>query len=194
MIEDNNCIVPHIVHSHDVQLDADYIQWLVELKSRYRSAQIKAAVRVNAEKLLFNWQLGRDLVQLKAESRWGEGIVEQLSLDLQAEFPGDKVFSARNLWDMKKWYLYYTTPEAAEKLRQLVAEMPLTQKLAQPVREIDSALALTRRKWPSHSKASRHLSEWPPTTVLRFPMYSLPKSFCVSVCGSWKTNSGSPRN
>ena len=76
MSQDNN-IEPHLVHSHDIHLDADYTQWLVELKARYRSAQLKAAVRVNAEKLLFNWQLGRDLVQKKAESRWGEGIVEQ---------------------------------------------------------------------------------------------------------------------
>ena len=47
---------------HDVLLDSDYAQWLNEIKSRYRSAQIKAAVKVNAEQLLFNWQLGRDLV------------------------------------------------------------------------------------------------------------------------------------
>lgn len=55
MTNDSNNLTPHLVHSHDVQLDADYTHWLVELKSRYRSAQIKAAVRVNAEKLLFNW-------------------------------------------------------------------------------------------------------------------------------------------
>lgn len=90
----------------------------------YRSAQIKAAVRVNAEKLLFNWQLGRDLVMKRAEERWGAGIVELVSLDLQAEFPDDKGFSARNLWDIKKWYVYYTTVEAKEKLQQFVAEIP----------------------------------------------------------------------
>ena len=146
MANELNNIQPHLVHTHDVQIDADYTEWLVELKARYRSAQIKAAVRVNAEKLLFNWQLGRDLVIKKAESRWGEGIVEQLSLDLQAEFPNDKGFSARNLWDMKKWYLYYTTAEATEKLRQLVAEMPLPlseeEKLRQAVAEFPSPFAL----------------------------------------------------
>ena len=153
MPNDNNK-QPHLVHTHDVQLDADYTQWLVELKARYRSAQIKAAVRVNAEKLLFNWQLGRDLVIKKAESRWGEGIVEQLSLDLQAEFPGDKGFGARNLYFMKQWFLYYTEGEnhellkqpvsqmqkqlssAIPKLHQLGAEMAIEQKLARPVREI----------------------------------------------------------
>ena len=92
MANDNNNIQPHLVHTHDVQLDADYTQWLVELKARYRSAQIKAAVRVNAEKLLFNWQLGCDLVVKKTESRWGEGIVEQLSLDLIDNMPDPKAF------------------------------------------------------------------------------------------------------
>lgn len=113
----------YLVHLHDVQLDTDYTQWLVELKSRYRSAQIKAAVRVNAEKLLFNWQLGRDLVIKKAESRWGAGIVEKLSLDLKAEFPNDKGFSTTNLWDMKKWYLFYTEEVNLPKLHQLGGEL-----------------------------------------------------------------------
>ena len=39
---------PHLVHIHDVHLDDDYTQWLVELKTRYRSAQITAAVKINA--------------------------------------------------------------------------------------------------------------------------------------------------
>ena len=32
--------------------------------------------QVNAEKLLFNWQLARDLVKKKAEERWGSGVVD----------------------------------------------------------------------------------------------------------------------
>lgn len=60
---------PHIVKSHDIHIDDDYADWIADIKSRYRSAQVKAAVKVNAEKLLFNWQLGRDLVQKKAEER-----------------------------------------------------------------------------------------------------------------------------
>ena len=78
---------PYIVKSHDIHIDADYADWIADIKSRYRSAQVKAAVKVNAEKLLFNWQLGCDLVQKKAEERWGAGVVEQVSLDLKREFP-----------------------------------------------------------------------------------------------------------
>ena len=52
---------PRMVKSNDIHIDAEYAEWIAELKHRYRSAQVKAAVKVNAAKLLFNWQLGRDL-------------------------------------------------------------------------------------------------------------------------------------
>jgi len=44
----------YITHSHNVRLDNEYAQWLTELIGRYRHAQIKAAVKVNAQKLLWN--------------------------------------------------------------------------------------------------------------------------------------------
>ena len=106
---------PKMVRSHDIHFDKDYAAWIAELKHRYRSAQVKAAVKVNAEKLLFNWQLGRDLVQKKAEEHWGAGVVEQISLDLQREFPDESGFSTTNLWYMKKWYLFYM-PENDEHI------------------------------------------------------------------------------
>ena len=112
---------PCIVKSHDVTLDSEYAEWIAEVKHRYRSAQVKAAVKVNGEKLLFNWQMGRDLVQKKAEERWGAGVVEQVSLDLRREFPNEDGFSARNLRYMKQWYLFYTTE--ASKLQRPVAEI-----------------------------------------------------------------------
>lgn len=109
---------PHIVKSHDIHIDADYAEWIADIKSRYRSAQVKAAVKVNAEKLLFNWQLGRDLVQKKAEERWGAGVVEQVSLDLRREFPNAEGFSTSNLWFMKRWYSFYTTNVNPKILQQ----------------------------------------------------------------------------
>lgn len=112
---------PHIVKSQDVYIDADYVDWIAEIKHRYRSAQVKAAVKVNAEKLLFNWQLGRDLVQKKAEERWGAGVVEQVSLDLRREFPDAEGLSVRNLRYMEQWYLFYI--EGSIKLQRPVAEI-----------------------------------------------------------------------
>ena len=114
---------PIMVSSHDIHLDGDYAEWIAEVKHRYRSAQVKAAVKVNAEKPLFNWQLGRDLVQKKAEERWGSGVVEQVSLDLRREFPNESGFSTRNLWYMKQWYLFYFTEDEKSFLHRFGAEM-----------------------------------------------------------------------
>ena len=105
-----------------LHLDEDYSSWLAELKSRYHNAQLKAAVKVNSEKLQYNWQLGAELVMKKAEERWGAGIVEQLSKDMQNAFPNAEGFTARNLWHMKQWYLFYSRPEYEQKLKQAVSQ------------------------------------------------------------------------
>ena len=142
---------PHIVKSHDIHIDADYADWIADIKSRYRSAQVKAAVKVNAEKLLFNWQLGRDLVQKKAEERWGAGVVEQVSLDLKREFPDADGFSTSNLWYMKKWYLFYADGDAEEKLQRTVGELQSSVnqaviKLQQSVGEIQHLVSKTNNE------------------------------------------------
>jgi predicted nuclease of restriction endonuclease-like (RecB) superfamily len=134
---------PRMVKSHDIHIDEDYAIWIADLKQRYRSAQVKASVKVNAEKLLFNWQLGRDLVQKKAEERWGAGVVEQVSLDLRREFPDAEGFSTTNLWYMKKWFLFYTHGEPSilwqpiSELRRI--ESQHSTKLQQAVGEITFA-------------------------------------------------------
>lgn len=112
---------PKVTKIHDVSIDKEYAQWIDEVKKRYRCAQIKASVKVNTEQLIFNWQLGRDLVIRKAEERWGAGVVEHICLDLQAEFPESRGFSTTNLWYMKQWYRFYT--ENGQKLHQLGGEI-----------------------------------------------------------------------
>ena len=133
MSELNTIEEPRMVKSHDIHLDAEYADWIAELKHRYRTAQVKASVRVNTEKLRYNWELGRDLVQKKAEERWGAGVVEQVSLDMQREFPDAEGFSTRNVWYMKQWYLFYNQQDT--KLQRPVAEIE-TEKLQRPIAEL----------------------------------------------------------
>ena len=88
-------------------LDQDYLQWVKELSTRYRRSQIKAAVKVNEEMLRFYWELGRDIVEMKAESRWGSGFMKNLSQDLRTANPTATCFSQTNLLYMKNFYLLY---------------------------------------------------------------------------------------
>lgn len=85
-------------------LDNDYRNWIKELKSRYKQSQIKAAIRVNSELIRFYWELGKDIVNMKADVKWGSKFYENLSKDLKNEFPDAGGFSIRNLKYMKQFY------------------------------------------------------------------------------------------
>jgi predicted nuclease of restriction endonuclease-like (RecB) superfamily len=89
------------------QLSADYQTWVVEIKTRLRSMQMKAAVSVNSALIEFYWELGSDIVDKQHNSTWGDGFLKQLSADLMAEFPDMKGFSYRNIRYIKQWYLFY---------------------------------------------------------------------------------------
>ena len=87
--------------------DEGYIQWISDIKQRFRQSQIKASVRVNTAMLEFYWSIGRDLVTLRAEERWGAGVVKQFALDMRQTFPNETGFSYSNVKYMKQWYSYY---------------------------------------------------------------------------------------
>lgn len=44
-----------------MNLDKEYVQWIAELAQRYRTSQIKAALKVNDEMLRFYWSVGEDI-------------------------------------------------------------------------------------------------------------------------------------
>ncbi|MDO4497728.1 MAG: DUF1016 N-terminal domain-containing protein, partial [Bacteroidales bacterium] len=88
-------------------IDKEYLSWVKDLALRYRQSQIKAAVKVNREQIRFNFLLGKDLVELHAEERWGQRVLTQLSIDIRKELPGVEGFSKSNLYYCKKFYLLY---------------------------------------------------------------------------------------
>ena len=88
--------------------DEDYRSWLKRLKSQVRSAQVKAAVRVNIELLQLYWSMGHDIAEKHLDATYGSGFFDRLSRDLKAEFPHMEGFSPRNLRYIKKFYLFYS--------------------------------------------------------------------------------------
>ena len=88
-------------------LDQDYSLWIQDLSKRYRRSQIKASIKVNGEMLKFYWSLGRDIVAMKAESRWGSKFFKNLSKDLKEANQKATCFSEGNLKYMKNFYYMY---------------------------------------------------------------------------------------
>jgi predicted nuclease of restriction endonuclease-like (RecB) superfamily len=71
------------------------------------SAQYEALRKVNKELIELYWNIGKAINDKQGELGWGKSIVEKLARDLQAELPGVKGFSARNLWNMRNYFLEY---------------------------------------------------------------------------------------
>jgi predicted nuclease of restriction endonuclease-like (RecB) superfamily len=125
-------------------LDKDYLQWIKELSTRYRRSQVKASVKVNQVMLQFYWELGRDIVEKKAESRWGSGFMKNLSRDLKEVNPDATCFSETNLLYMKNFYRLYQpylqiAPQVGEQITQQVAEqfhgVAFTQQVAKQIKQ-----------------------------------------------------------
>lgn len=95
----------------------DYKNWIAELKQKVYSTQIKASIAVNAALIHFYWDLGKSLNE--KENVWGSKLLEQVSMDLQSEFPDMKGFSVRNLKYCKNFYKFYAKTNG----QQLVAHL-----------------------------------------------------------------------
>lgn len=100
--------------SNLIKADQEYNLWVKDIKKRYQQSQIKAAVQVNSELLKFYWSLGRDIINLHAENRWGTHFFENLSQDIKSMIPDVKGFSTTNLRYMKRYYQLF--PDVDEKL------------------------------------------------------------------------------
>ncbi|MDD5961918.1 MAG: PDDEXK nuclease domain-containing protein [Bacteroidales bacterium] len=107
MKENKNADKPSFVYRDGMTADTEYVEWLSDLKRRYKQSQLRTAVKANSEVLEYYWNLGRDIVAKEAESKWGSGFFNQLSLDMRAMFPDEKGFSSANLRYMKRWYEFY---------------------------------------------------------------------------------------
>jgi len=101
---------------------AEYRPWLENFKSRIRSAQIKAAVSVNTQLIELYWELGEMMNEKTKQTAWGEGVIENLSLDLKLEFPDLSGFSRDNLYFMRRFFRFYQNADAF--VEQLVRQIP----------------------------------------------------------------------
>lgn len=101
-------------------LDKDYTLWVKELVKRYRSSQIKAAIKVNRELLHYYWKLGKDIAEKQVDNKYGSKFYSTLSRDLRHEMPDAEGLSETSIRYAKRFYSLYI-PQIAI-LPQLVEE------------------------------------------------------------------------
>lgn len=101
-------------------LSPEYLNFKNEITARIRSAQYEALKAVNKEMIALYWEVGKRITEQQTALGWGKSVVENLSRDIQKEFPGIQGFGVRNMWDMARFYAEY---QSNEILQPLVAEI-----------------------------------------------------------------------
>ena len=151
---------PQFVYRDGMLSDARYVEWLSDVKTRFRQNQIKASIRVNTSMLEFYWSIGRDLVTMRAEECWGAGVVKQFALDMRQAFPDITGFSDSNVKYIKQWYLFYykriiKSQQAVgqledEKGQQVVGQMKIEEKSHQLGNLLEMPKLFGKVPWGQH--------------------------------------------
>lgn len=67
-----------------------YAELLEQLKTRVRTAQLRAARAANTEVLRLYWSIGRDILDRQHDAGWGAKVVDRLAADLRSAFPDQR--------------------------------------------------------------------------------------------------------
>jgi len=132
-----------------------YAAWIAEVKVRVRAAQLRASLAVNHELIALYWSIGRDLLERRAKSKWGDGVIARASADLRAEFPDMQGSSASNLRYLRQlaqaWHDHTATHQ------QPVGELPCgtTLVLLPSIARIEAELANATRTTVEDSSGSK---------------------------------------
>lgn len=111
----------------DLEITSEkYNKFLEEIKNKIEKSRITAIRKVNKEMMNLYWNLGEEIHFQQEKHGWGKSVIEKLSVDLQREFQATEGYSARNLWDMRRFYLEYKNQP---KLKSLALEIPWGQNL-----------------------------------------------------------------
>ena len=97
-----------------------YQSFVKEIKEKIYQSQLQAMRAVNKVLIELYNEIGQMIVEKQEALGWGKSVVENLSKDIQNEFPGITGFSTDNLWRMRKFYLQYKDDE---KLAPMVQEI-----------------------------------------------------------------------
>lgn len=145
-------------------IPSDYHTTLTKLKERVAIAQYRSLSSVNQELISMYLDFGNILSE-RVKGGWGLSIVDTLSKDLQAEYPGVKGLSPRNLRRMK---LIFEETESNEFWTQAVSKIPWghTNLIFQKVKDAD------KRTFYLRTCAERGWSRSALEEEIRFDSYS----------------------
>lgn len=154
-------------HMQQNLANIEFVNWVNQLKQKVNDTRTKMAFSINAHLIGLYWEIGKEIELKLNQSKWGVNLIENLSNELQIEFPEMKGFSRRNLYAIRQWYKFYSTH--FEFVPQPVAQIPWGHNLLiiNKIKEIETALFYAkycvqnnweRKKLENEIKNQLHLS------------------------------------
>jgi hypothetical protein len=78
----------------------------------------------NTELLVTYWSIGREILDRQQHEGWGAKVIDRLSADLKAGFPGARGYSPRNLKYMRSFAAAWPNSEICARLACTIALVP----------------------------------------------------------------------
>jgi predicted nuclease of restriction endonuclease-like (RecB) superfamily len=85
-----------------------YYDFILEIKTQILSSQQKAVLSVNKELILLYWNIGKMIFENQSLLEGRNNYIEVLSKDIKSEFPDISGFSRSNLFNIRKFYNFYS--------------------------------------------------------------------------------------
>ena len=131
------------------ELSTDILTAVKEIKSAIVKAQSRVAANANAEMLSLYFGIGQYVSHKTKTEKWGTGVIDAISRQLQQEMPGLRGFGARNIRNMRQFYekweedLIWQTPSAKLEVGSKEVETLPLKPVANDLPEVVGVI------WPS---------------------------------------------
>lgn len=89
--------------------DYQYRELLTAIKEQIRSSNAKAALSVNSVVIQLYWNIGEMIANNQSLFEGRNNYIEQLASDIKSTFPNLSGFSRRNLFEVRRFYLLYSS-------------------------------------------------------------------------------------
>jgi len=119
-----------------------YLVFLQEVKTLIRQGHQKAASSVNAALLKTYWNLGKRIAQQQSLFEGRNNYIDTLARDLKLEFPSMTGFSKRNLFDIRRFYLFYASLESSSNYANDSVRQPVALKKDNEQSPVQQVVAL----------------------------------------------------
>ncbi|WP_462219838.1 PDDEXK nuclease domain-containing protein [Ferruginibacter sp.] len=159
-----------------------YNQWLVELKTNIHQSRLQTALKVNTDMLILYWYIGKQIIQKTEAEGWGAKIIQQLSVDLQKEFPDMQGLSFRSLKYMRQFAAVYPDLLIGQQAAAQLQKKPVKSITQQPAALIkNNKNVIGQRAAAQLQKVSKNVIVQQPAAQFSNKIYYLSNPVLVNI-------------